>query len=138
VAGLVPRATGVEDGDLARALTEREEAMQRRALELASAALERADPWVRSAGTVPREPGRRVAWLEALGVVAAYRERWGIIGDRSPLGGEAVASSLEAVAHRRRAEAALLEARHLGARPTHVEESGEIPVMAVEAGGLER
>jgi hypothetical protein len=138
VAGLVPRATGVEDGDLARALVEREDTLQRRALELAGAALERADPWVRSAGAVPAHPGRRAAWLDALGVVAAYRERWGITGDRSSLGGHRVAPSLEALAHRRRAEAALLEARRLGARSTDVEENGEIPIMAVEAGGLER
>jgi conjugative relaxase-like TrwC/TraI family protein len=138
VAGLVPRASGIEDPDLARALTEREHAMQARALALASAALERADPWVRSAGTVPAHPGRRTAWLDALGVVAAYRERWGITRERSPLGAEGVASSLEALGHRRRAEAALLEASRLGARSTDVEQAGEIPVMAIEAGGLER
>jgi conjugative relaxase-like TrwC/TraI family protein len=138
VAGLVPRATGVEDGDLARALVEREDAMQTRALELASTALGRADPWVRSAGTVPAHPGRRAAWLDALGVVAAYRERWGITRDQRPLGEDGVPSSVEEFAHRRRAEAALREARRLGARSTRVEENGEIPVMAVEAGGIER
>ncbi len=68
----------------------------------------------------------------------ADEEPWGITRDQRPLGGDGVASSLEALAHRRRAEAALLEACHLGARSTHVEENGEIPVMAVEAGGLER
>ena len=46
IAGLIPRALGVDDEDLARALQERDRAMERRARELAEQALAEGQAWV--------------------------------------------------------------------------------------------
>ena len=59
VAGLIPRAVGVRDPDMARALGERDEAMQHRARALAEQAIERNQIWVRRLGTPPSDPATR-------------------------------------------------------------------------------
>jgi hypothetical protein len=56
IAGLIPRALGVTDLDMARALHERDVAMQRRARDLAAQALERGQPWARRLGAPPADP----------------------------------------------------------------------------------
>jgi len=106
IAGLIPRAAGVADPDMARALDEREQAMERRAQELAEEAIERDQVWVRRLGTTPSDPAVRKAWLRAVSTVAAYRERWGIGADHRPLGPESAVKTIEAVGHRKRAQAA--------------------------------
>ena len=53
IAGLIPRAVGVTDPDMARGLEERDEAMQRRARALAEQAIERNQIWVRRLGIAP-------------------------------------------------------------------------------------
>ncbi len=49
IAGLIPRARGVSDPDLARALSDRERAMEERARTLAIQAIEARDEWVQPA-----------------------------------------------------------------------------------------
>ena len=84
IAGLVPRALGVDDEDLARALQERDRAMERRARELAEQALAEGQAWARSLGPAPAEAGRREAWLRAVSTVAAFRDRWELALTRAP------------------------------------------------------
>ena len=61
VAGLIPRAMGVSDPDLARALQERDQAMERRARELGEQAVSEGRAWARRLGPRPltRQRGKR-------------------------------------------------------------------------------
>jgi hypothetical protein len=107
VAGLVPRARGIPDEDLARAVHEREELLARRARELAEEAVRSGEKWAKYFGPPPTSPGVAGAWWDRLAVVAAYRERWqvggpGILGDE--------AGSLGQALHRERARRAGHEA----------------------------
>jgi len=105
IAGLIPRATGVADPDMARALDERDQAMERRAAELASEAIEAGQVWVRRLGTPPSHPAMRDAWLRAVSTVAAYRDRWDIGTDPRPLGPVSAVRTIEGIGHRKRAQA---------------------------------
>ena len=89
IAGLIPRAQGVRDPDMARALAERDQAMEQRALSLAEEAITAGQSWVRPLGAPPSEPAQRERWLREVSTVAAYRDRWHIEGQR-PLGAAAV------------------------------------------------
>lgn len=117
IAGLVPRAVGVTDPDMARTLDERDRAMQRRAAELAGEAIERDQVWVRRLGTPPADPTGRDAWSRAVSTVAAYRDRWGIGNDRRPLGPESAVKTIEGIGHHRRAQAAVEWALQLAREP---------------------
>ena len=86
IAGLIPRADGVTDPDMARALHERDQAMEHRARHLATQALERGQVWVLRLGSPPPDPTLREAWAREVSTVAAYRDRWGIGNDHRPLG----------------------------------------------------
>ncbi len=116
IAGLIPRAGGVEDEDLARSLVEQDGAMERRARELAEQALREGQAWARSLGPEPSEGDRREAWLRAVSTVAAFRERWELDPDPRPLGAENTVTSLEALGQRRSAEAAAACALRLANR----------------------
>ena len=139
IAGLIPRAQGVDDDDLARALVERDRAMERRARELAEQALAEGRAWVGSLGPAPIEPGRREAWLRAVSTVAAFRDRWELGDDPHLLGPESAVTSLEGLGHRRCAQAAVARALRLAnvtapppaqgvvpARPELVNEGGAL------------
>jgi hypothetical protein len=109
VAGLVPRARGIEDEDLAHAVNEREELIARRARELAEDAVRTGRSWARPFGPPPKRSAVADAWWDRLAVIAAYRERWqvnvpGILGD------EPGSESLQQAAHRERARRAGQEA----------------------------
>jgi conjugative relaxase-like TrwC/TraI family protein len=106
IAGLVPRAAGVQDPDMARALTEREQSMGQRALHLAEQAVTSGQPWVRRLGPPPADLISRHTWIAAVKTVGAYRERWSVTSDPRPLGSENV-QSLEQLTHLRRAETAI-------------------------------
>ncbi len=80
IAGLIPRARRVSNPDLARALLERDEAMQQRARTLAEHAIEKRPAWLRRLGTAPADPVRREHFVQEVSVVAAYRDRWYITG----------------------------------------------------------
>ena len=58
IAGLIPRALGVDDEDLACALVERDRAMERRARELAERALAEGRAWGRTWGRHQSRPAR--------------------------------------------------------------------------------
>ncbi len=113
IAGLIPRALGVGDEDLARALVGRDRAMERRARELAEQAVAEGRAWRQSLGPAPVEAGRRDAWLQAVSTVAAFRDRWELGPDPRPLGLESAVTTLEGLGHRRGAQAAVARALKL-------------------------
>jgi hypothetical protein len=106
IAGLIPRAVGVTDTDMARGLQERAEALQRRAGELAERAIDKNPLWLRQLGVRPSDPLAAERWLEVVKTIAAYRERWNVGDDPRPLGSKATARSIEALNQRRLAQAA--------------------------------
>jgi hypothetical protein len=106
VAGLIPRAVGVTDPDMARALDEREAIMQRRARELAESAVAQGQAWVGSLGVPPTDPIARERWMRAVTTVAAYRDRWNIPVDHTALGPDNPVEPVEALRDRTRARAA--------------------------------
>jgi hypothetical protein len=106
VAGLIPRAVGVTDPDMARALDEREITMQRRARELAESAVAQGQVWVGSLGVPPTDPIARERWMQAVMTVAAYRDRWNIPVDHTAPGPDNPVEPVEALRDRTRARAA--------------------------------
>ena len=76
VAGLLPRAMGVEDPDIARALAERDRAIEARAEAKLADALAKRERWTAALGTAPEDPATRLAWEHKARTVAAYRDRW--------------------------------------------------------------
>ena len=113
IAGLIPRAAGVTDRDMARGLKEREEAMQRRARALAEQAIERDQIWVRRLGMPPSDPRAKERWIEAVTTVVAYRDRWNIDDEHLPLGPKGPARTIEVINERNLARAALERASRL-------------------------
>jgi conjugative relaxase-like TrwC/TraI family protein len=112
VAGLVPRASRIDDVDLAKAVGEREDAMAKRALDLAQHAVRSGAPWTKPFGPPPPRSAVAQAWWERLAVVAAYRDRWRI-STSSTLGEARDIGSLSQAAHRARAQRAGQEAARL-------------------------
>jgi hypothetical protein len=126
VAGLVPRASGIDDPDLARAVGEREHAIAKRALGLAEQAVRAGAPWVKPFGVPPPSPVVAQAWWDRLAIVAAYRDRWrtttpSILGELNAVG------SLSQAAHRARAQRAGQEAAAL---------AGVVPTVGPAQGGV--
>lgn len=80
IAGVVPRATGITDLEMQRALEEREHLMVQRLNALTTAVLEQRFPWTVGLGLLDAE-----ARIVAVRAVAAYRDRWSI-ASTSPLG----------------------------------------------------
>ena len=102
IAGLIPRAQGVTDPDMARALAERDQAIEQRALSLAEEAIAARRTWVRPLGPPPSGSAQRERWLREVSTVAAYRDRCHIEGHR-PLGAAPDREDLEQTAQRKRA-----------------------------------
>jgi conjugative relaxase-like TrwC/TraI family protein len=102
IAGLIPRAQGVTDPDMARALGERDHAMEQRARSLAEEAITARRTWVRSLGAPPTTSAQRERWLREVSTVAAYRDRWHIEGQH-PLGATLNRKDLEQADQRKRA-----------------------------------
>jgi hypothetical protein len=124
IAGLIPRAAGVTDPDMARALDERDQAMRRRARELAELAVEQGQAWVRRLNMSPSNPAERERWIEAVSTIAAYRDRWNIDNDYRPLDSNRAAKTIEAGSHRKLAKVAVERALRItfeaGAEPAEV------------------
>ena len=112
VAGLVPRARQLDDKDMARAVAEREDAIARRARDLAEAAVRTGANWATPFGPPPSRPVVAEAWWDRLSVIAAYRDRWSITTG-STLGDMADIGSFAQAAHRNRARQAVEEASRL-------------------------
>ena len=124
IVGLISRARQVSDPEMAQALSQRDEAMERRARTLAERAAETKPSWVQGLGAPPADPLRRERWLRALSTVAAYRDLWHITG-REVLGATAHMSSTEQRDQRRRALASAERARALAVPiGSHQVESG--------------
>lgn len=73
IAGLVPRATGIIDPAVLRALGEREHLMKQRLDKLTQAALEHPAPWL---GTLAERD--QLVQRDVVRAVVAYRDRWSI------------------------------------------------------------
>jgi hypothetical protein len=112
VAGIIPQALNVTDEDMARALTERADAINTRARILAEQATRAGEAWIKQLGTPPADPTRRERWLREASTVAAYRERWNVTG-RDPV--DANRSTIERMGHEKRAEMAAELARSIAA-----------------------
>jgi hypothetical protein len=110
IAGLVPRALNVTDPDLARALEERDHALQDRAWTLGQEAVTSRAPWLRHLGEPPANSAAQKQWLRAICTVAAYRERWSIGEDHRPLGPDSAVASAEQAGQRELARSALQQA----------------------------
>jgi conjugative relaxase-like TrwC/TraI family protein len=78
VAGLFPRPSGITDPDVVLALDDRADAIERRARELATIAIERGDAWVRDFGNAPTTGESYEEWVREVASGAAYLDRWGI------------------------------------------------------------
>ena len=100
IAGLVPRATGVDDPDMTQALEDRERAMIERARSLAETAVAAGAPWLGDLVVPPVDESGRKRWMESVTTIAAYRDRWGLDADRRPLGDPRVVSAIEQLRHR--------------------------------------
>jgi conjugative relaxase-like TrwC/TraI family protein len=137
IVGLLPRAHGVTDPEMARALAERDDAMERRARSLAEWAIEARHGWAQRLGDPPADPRAREPWLRAVSAVAAYRDRWHITGEQI-LGAASDITSTEQRNQRRRAHSAAERARAvaLGERSRQTELSVHVP-LTVER-GIER
>ena len=86
VAGLIPAPANVSDPEVARALHERADLIDRRADELIARAQLSSANWLVWLGEQPDDPARRDAWVAAARTVAAYRERHAITDPDRPLG----------------------------------------------------
>lgn len=122
VAGLIPQASNVADPGMARALTERAQAIEERSIELTRQAIEKRAPWLNRLGTPPAHPTYRREWVHQVRVVAAYRELYGVTGTH-PVEPTDKARSGEERNHQNRARQAagraLAISRHAGpVRPT--------------------
>ncbi len=132
VAGIIPEALGVTDPDYKRALIERADAMNRRALALAMQAVVAAGAaWTQPLGPPPASPARRAAWLREIATIAAYRERWGITS-RDPIAADR--ASIEKTGHEKRAQAAAERATRLAGTSAANPPAPIEPVPAVENG----
>jgi hypothetical protein len=117
IAGLLPSAGRAADPELARGITEREQAIEHRAENLAEQAAAKILPWICRLGQPPTDPGARREWLQSVATVAAYRDRWGIKTDLRPLGSSETVTSVEQYDQRKRALAAAKRAIDLSRGP---------------------
>ncbi|TFB66345.1 MobF family relaxase [Cryobacterium sp. Hz9] len=106
VAGLIPRALGPMDAAMHQALAERAGLIETRAATVLDQAILAGEPWTRALGAAPRGSAA-VLWHQNGCAVAAYRDRYGIVGAR-PLGAvpESTAQKLDAARARTALEAA--------------------------------
>ncbi len=135
VAGLIPRAAPTADADLARGLDEREHAIEARATTLAEHAATSLRPWIANLGRPPTDPLARSQWLQAVKVVAAYRDRWDIKDDPHPLGPETTTS--EQAQQRKRALAAARRAFTIARNPQLIAPSPYAATAQIEQRGIE-
>ncbi len=111
VAGLIPRARGLMSQDDAEALEARAALIERRAAALVTEATGQGAPWILAMGLPPSEIEAQKKWTASAVTIAAYRDRYGIVG-ALPLGGRPESKAQEF--DRDRARLALHEARALG------------------------
>lgn len=121
IAGLIPKAQGVTDPDMAKGLADREVAMEERARALAEQAIVDSLDWVIRLGPVPQNRAARSRWRREISTVAAYRDRWHIT-DSANIEGKGHVASAEQMSQRTRALAAAERAAAIG-HNAHVKEA---------------
>ena len=84
IAGLFPRPRGITDSDVLLALDDRASAIEQRANELATIAIERGDAWVSKFGDTPEPSDAYETWFDEVTAGAAYFDRW-TLGDPDTL-----------------------------------------------------
>ena len=72
--------------DMRQALDERHELIEARADAVLAGALTDKAAWTAQLGPEPKDTKQRTAWRRAAVIVAAYRDRYQITDDRTPLG----------------------------------------------------
>lgn len=109
IVGLIPHAGGQMADDMRRALDERRELIEARTDAVLRGYLTDEEPWTADLGAAPRGDKQKAAWWRAARTVAAYRDRYGITDDRTPLGPtpESTSQKIDAI----RARAALNRAQ---------------------------
>ncbi|NNN09475.1 MAG: relaxase domain-containing protein [Acidimicrobiaceae bacterium] len=78
VAGVFTRPTGITEPDVALALNDRADAIELRARELATTAIQRGDAWVQDFGDAPPTGELYEKWVLEIATGAAYLDRWGM------------------------------------------------------------
>jgi hypothetical protein len=78
VAGIFPRPSGIADPDIVLAPNDRADAIEQRARELATIAIERGETWVQDFGDAPPTGELYEWWILEVVAGAAYFDRWGI------------------------------------------------------------
>jgi len=86
IGGLFPRARGTGDGVLAGYLEQVQTAIAGRVAALGEQAADQAPGWAFPLGAVPQDPMGRLSWVTAAGMVAGYREAYGVVDELEPLG----------------------------------------------------
>jgi len=86
IAGLFPRARGTGDGPLGGYLREVETAIAGRVAALGEQAAEQAPGWTVTLGAAPADAIGRLSWVTAAGMIAGYREAYGVNDELEPLG----------------------------------------------------
>jgi len=81
IAGLIPAAMGEMDAEMQRALDERAQLIEERASVLVDSALTSRESWIALLGRVPVDAARAGAWRQQARIVAAYRDRYGVLED---------------------------------------------------------
>ncbi len=119
IAGLIPYAHGPMADDMRQALDERHELIEARADAVLAGALTDKAAWTAQLGPEPKDTKQRTAWRRAAVIVAAYRDRYQITDDRTPLGPapQTTRQKIDAA----RARAALDHARAITADETRPE-----------------
>ncbi|MFF2387192.1 MobF family relaxase [Agromyces sp. NPDC058104] len=113
VAGLLPVASGPMDAESERALRERTTLIEARATALSKHAAAAGESWLRALGAAPTGAAS-ASWWRCAATIAAYRDRYRIVGGR-PLGIEQSTSDAQK-ADAVRARAALEAARRIAGR----------------------
>lgn len=94
IAGLIPEPLGVMSNEDRQAIDERKHLIETRARALAEEAAAKLPAWMRRLRAQPTDQNGRESWLAEVSVVAAYRERYGIVSDL-PVGGRSTNEAQE-------------------------------------------
>lgn len=79
IVGLIAEAVGQMEPDMRHALVDRRRLLEERAIAVLDEALLAGETWTRSLGAAPRGSAA-VVWRQHASTVAAYRDRYGIVG----------------------------------------------------------
>ncbi len=131
IAGLIPRAQGVTDHDLAQALKEREHAIEHRAAAVLDHAISSRARWLQALGTPPTARQARAHWLLAARTVAAYRDRWDITTPQ-PLDTRGNARTIEQASQQRHAASAAARALRIARQAADQRSLAHSPAVELE------